>query len=55
MDPVQVLLITRITAGSKLGFWRDVLGCAKPYSECIQMCFPADSQIPQERASMGMK
>lgn len=46
MDFVQVLLIARVTAGSKLGFWRDVLACAKPHSESVQMYFPADSQIP---------
>lgn len=55
MDSVQVLLITRITVDSKLGFWRDVLGCAKRHSECVQMCFPPGSQIPQEWVSMRMK
>lgn len=53
MDFVQVLLTTRMTAGSKLDFWRGVLSCAKPHSECIEMCFPADPQIPREQAGTG--
>lgn len=55
MGIVQVLLITRITAGSKPGFWRGVLGCAKAHSGCIQMSFPADSQTAWEQAGMGMR
>lgn len=44
-DSLQAPLITRVTADSQLGFWRNFLCCAKLRLEHGHMCFPADGKL----------